>query len=88
LEIKLLEDISKAYQGFTADQLIDLTHRKHSPWYTTAQKNGLLEHFENGLASTSDIEIDLSSLIEQDDQKLALFKGHKDFLAHSKRLKF
>jgi len=88
LELMLLEDISKAYQGFTADQLIELTHRKHSPWYSTAQKNGLLEHFENGLASTSDIEIDLSSLIEQDDQKLALFKGHKDFLAHSKRLKF
>ncbi|MGN6398734.1 MAG: Panacea domain-containing protein [Mucilaginibacter sp.] len=88
LEIALLEDVVKAYGKYTADQLIELTHRKHSPWYVTAQKNGLLEHFENDLANTSDVEIDLSYLIEQDAQKLALFKGHKDFLEHSKRLKF
>lgn len=88
LELDLLEDIAKAYKSYTADQLINLTHRKHSPWYTTAQKNGLLEHFENGSANTSDVEIDLSSLIEGDSQKLALFKGHKEFLDHSKRLKF
>lgn len=88
LEIKLLEDIAKVYKYYTADQLIELTHRKHSPWYTTAKKNGLLEHFDNGLANTSDVEIDLSLLIEGDSQKLALFKGHKDFLDHSRRLKF
>ncbi|HXD94015.1 MAG TPA: Panacea domain-containing protein [Bacteroidia bacterium] len=88
LELDLLGDIVRVYKRYTADQLIELTHRKHSPWYTTAQKNGLLEHFENDLANTSDIEIDLSSLIMQDDQKLSLFKGHKEFLEHSKRLKF
>jgi uncharacterized phage-associated protein len=88
LEIDLLQDVVNAYGHLTADQLINLTHRKHSPWYNAAQKNGLLEHFENGAANTSDIEIDLSSLIEDDSQKLALFKGHKDFLDHSKRLKF
>ncbi|MEO6630903.1 MAG: hypothetical protein ABIN13_04245, partial [Mucilaginibacter sp.] len=64
------------------------THRKHSPWYATAQKNGLLEYFENDLANTSDVEIDLSSLIEAETEKFNLFKGHKEFLDHSKRLKF
>ena len=88
LELRLLDDIAKIYKNYSADQLIELTHRKHSPWYITAQQNGLLEHFDNGLANTSDVEIDLSSLIENDDQKLALFKSHKDFLDHSKRLKF
>jgi len=88
LELKLLNDITKAYGSLTADRLIAITHRKHSPWYTTAQKNGLLEHFDNGSANTSDVEIDLSQLIEGDDQKIALFKSHKDFLDHSKRLKF
>jgi hypothetical protein len=84
----LLEEVVKTYGKYTAEQLIELTHRKHSPWYATAQKNGLLEYFENDLANTSDIEIDLSSLIEGDTEKLNLFNGHKEFLDHSKRLKF
>jgi uncharacterized phage-associated protein len=88
IELQLLEDIAGAYRKYTAEQLIQLTHRKHSPWYSTASKYGLLEHFNNGTANTSNIEIDLSSLIRDDEQKLALYKSHKDFLDHSKRLKF
>jgi uncharacterized phage-associated protein len=88
IELALLGDIVDAYKNYTAEQLVNLTHRKHSPWYTTAQQNGLLEYFENGLANTSNIEIDLSRLIEGDSQKLAIFKDHKEFLDHSKRLKF
>lgn len=88
MELSLLKDIVRVYGKYSADQLINLTHRKHSPWYATAEKNGLLEHFQNDVANTSDIEIDLSSLIADDSQKLALFKGHKEFLDHSKRLKF
>jgi len=87
-EINLLEEVVKTYGKYSAEQLIELTHRKHSPWYATAQKNGLLEYFENDLANTSDIEIDLSSLIEGDTEKVNLFNGHKEFLDHSKRLKF
>jgi len=87
LEIGLLEQIATSFKRYTADQLIDLTHRKHSPWYTTAQKNGLLEAFENGLASTSDVQIDLSIMLEDDNAKLAIYNGHKEFLEHSRRLK-
>lgn len=87
MELQLLEDVAKAYRNYTADQLIDITHRKHSPWYAAASQSGLIEHFENGTANTSNIEIDLSSLIQDDEQKLALFKSHKDFLEQSKKLK-
>lgn len=88
LELKLLEDTVNTYRHYSAEQLIALTHRKHSPWYTTAKQNGLLEYFDNGLANTSDVEIDFSMLIDEDRQKLALYNGHKDFLDHSRRLKF
>jgi uncharacterized phage-associated protein len=88
LELDLLSDVARIYKRYTAEELIELTHRKHSPWYTTAQKNGLLEYFENGMANTSDIEIDLSILISDDESKLAFFKSHKDFLDNSRKLKF
>jgi uncharacterized phage-associated protein len=87
LEIDLLQQITDSFKRFTADQLIELTHRKHSPWYATAFKNGLLEPFEKGLASTSDVQIDLSMILEGDDAKLAIYNGHKEFLEHSRRLK-
>ena len=82
-----MEQIANSFEKYTADQLIELTHRKHSPWYTTAQKNGLLEPFKNGLASTSDIEIDLSLMLENDQSKLAIYNDHKEFLDQSRRLK-
>lgn len=87
LEIALLEQITTSFKHYSAEQLIELTHRKHSPWYIAAKKNGLLEPFENGFANTSDVEIDLSGLICDDEIKLALYNGHKEFLEHSQRLK-
>jgi uncharacterized phage-associated protein len=87
LEIALLEQVATSFRNFSADQLIELTHRKHSPWYTTAQKNGLLEPFENGFANTSDVEIDLSEMLCGDENKLAIYNGHMEFLDHSRRLK-
>lgn len=87
LEIALLEQVASTFKRSTADELINLTHRKHSPWYTTAQKNGLLEPFEKGLATTSDVEIDLSVMLADDPGKLAVYNGHKEFLDQSRRLK-
>ncbi|WP_199139666.1 Panacea domain-containing protein [Pedobacter sp. ASV12] len=87
LEIELLRQIATSFRQYTADELIELTHRKHSPWYTTAQKNGLLEAFENGLANTSAIEIDMSTLLADDEAKLSVYNGHKEFLEQSRKLK-
>lgn len=87
LEIALLVQIATSFKHFSAEQLIELTHRKHSPWYIAAKKNGLLEPFENGFANTSDVEIHLSELLIDDENKLAIYNGHREFLEHSRRLK-
>ena len=87
IEIALLEQVASKFRNSTADELINLTHRRHSPWYITAQKNGLLEPFEKGLASTSDVEIDLSIMLADDQDKLRVYNGYKEFLDHSRRLK-
>ena len=77
LEIALMEQIVMTFKKMSAEELVDLTHRKHSPWYSAAYENGLLEPFEKGLANTSDIQIDFSKMIEGDADKLAVYNSHK-----------
>jgi len=86
-EMALLEEIADRFKFCTAKELINYTHRKNSPWYTTAQRHGLVEALESGQMNTTDIEIDLSELIQEEEQKLALYRGHKEFLVQSKSLK-
>ena len=88
IEIDILKQVAVAYAHASADDLINLTHRKHSPWFHFAQVNGFLELFEQGLASTTDVEIDLSVLLQGDEQKLAIYQSHKEFLINSTALKF
>lgn len=87
IEIKLLEDIVESFKNYSANDLVLFTHRKHSPWYLTAQKNGVLEYLESGQMNSSDVEIDLSQLLEDQPEKMELYKNHKEFIHQSKRLK-
>ena len=86
-EIALLEQISERFLYCTAGELINYTHKKDSPWYNIAYKHGVLDLLESGAKTTTDIEIKLCESIENDSQKLALYRSHKDFLAQSKTLK-
>lgn len=86
-EMLLLEEVAERFKYCTAKDLIGFTHRKDTPWYNTAQKHGLVEALEAGQINTTDIEIDLSEIIQGEDQKLALYRSHKEFLAQSKSLK-
>lgn len=87
LEIDLLGEIVNRFKFCTANELINFTHRENTPWYNTALKNGVLELLESKRMTTTDIKIDLSETIEDDDVKLALFNAQKEFLAESKSLK-
>jgi uncharacterized phage-associated protein len=86
-EIELLEEISKRFLYCTAKELINFTHRSDSIWYKTALKNGVLDLLENGQMSTTNIEIPLYEIIEGEEEKLALYRNHKEFIAFSKSLK-
>lgn len=87
LEINLLNEVSERFKYCTAGELINFTHRKDTPWYNTAIKHGMLEILEKGKKNTTDIEIDMSQIIENDEQKLSFYKEHKDFLSFSNSLK-
>jgi uncharacterized phage-associated protein len=86
-ELRLLGDITERFKYCTANELINFTHKKDTPWYNTAQKHGILDALESGKINTTDIEIDLAETIAEDELKTALYNSHKDFLAQSKSLK-
>lgn len=86
-ELELLEQISERFLYCTAKELINFTHRSDSIWYKTALKNGVLDLLENGLMTTTDIEIPLEEVIKDDETKLAMYRGHKEFIEFSKSLK-
>ena len=86
-ELELLEDISKRFLYCTAKELINFTHRSDSIWYKTALRNGVLDLLEKGQMTTTDIEIPLHEIIEDEKEKLALYQNHKEFMAFSKSLK-
>ena len=86
-EMKLLDEILNRFKYCSANELINFTHKKNSPWYNTALKNGVLELLESGKMTTTNIEINLSEMIADDKDKLGLYNSHKAFLIQSKNLK-
>lgn len=86
-EVALLEQIVQKFKYSSADDLIELTHREHSPWHVTAEENGLLVAFENRTATASNVEIDLSKILAGDEEKLKRYKNHQDFITETRSLK-
>ncbi len=86
-EMDLLEHIVETFQATTAAELIQLTHRKHSLWYITAQENGVLEHLEMGHLNSTEIPIDFSRLLETMPLKKEIYQDQLSYLKNTKALK-
>src|ERR1700733_4323605 len=86
IEIDLLNEVVKKYKSFSAEKLVELTHRKNSPWYIAASENNLLEAFDNKRINTTDLQLDLSILIKDAPQKLVFYKEHLEIDNFSKFL--
>lgn len=87
MEMELLNEVADRFKYCNAKELVHFTHRKNSPWYLTAQKNGLLDILEAGKINTTDIEVDFTEIIGSDTLKLSLFNAHREFLNQNRRLK-
>lgn len=72
-ELELLEEISKRFLYCTAKELINFTHRSDSIWYKTALRNGVLDLLEKGQMTNTDIQIPLHEIIQDEEEKLALY---------------
>ena len=70
LELSVMREVMKAFGKSSAEQLIKYLHREDSLWYKTAKASGMLEAFENGLSTTSDIRMELGELLSGKDKEL------------------
>jgi uncharacterized phage-associated protein len=79
-DITLFDEIVTTFSGKNTNYLVDYTHQKNSLWYTTAKKNGVLEDLLNEKINSTDIKIDFADLVSHDENKLAFYNDHLEFL--------
>lgn len=85
-DLKTLDYAVIHFGNALAPYLVNMTQQRHSAWYKTAVKNGLLDYFKSGQLTTTDIEIDFSTLLTNDQQK-AFYLENKALYAFSDTLK-
>jgi len=59
-EIKLMDEVLDDYGDKTAKELVNITHKKSSLWYQTADRYGLLDAFRNHECNNSNYLIDFT----------------------------
>ncbi len=78
-EIDLLNFVTNKFKESTANELISITHRKTSPWYTAAKRHSVYDSLEKELISSTEIKVEMKELVEYDERKLKLYE---DYLEH------
>lgn len=68
IELEMMDTVVLKYGKMKARELKDFTHRPDGLWYKHASANGLIEAFERQECTSSDVEIDFSDLLS-DEQK-------------------
>ena len=86
-EMDLIEHVAETFKDYSAADLVELTHRKHSLWYLTALENGVLEYLEAGSLNSTEIEIDFSRLLDKMPLKKAIFEDQQAYLQNNQSLK-
>ena len=87
INLVLLKIIVEKFKDSSAKDLVKLTHRPNSPWFQIAKETGLLEQFENGKLTSSNIEIDFRSLLEGNQIGKVIFEEQKEFNEFVKQFK-
>ncbi len=79
-DIAIFDKIAAKFSGKNTKYLVDYTHQTNSLWYSTAMKNGVLEALLNEEINATDFKIDFADLVSHDENKLALYNDHLEFL--------
>lgn len=62
-DMTVMDDILKCHGQKTARQLVELTHKKDGLWYQVAERNGLIQLFDEKAINNSDCQLDLGELL-------------------------
>ncbi len=76
-DMELLDRVVGQFGKMSSRDLVAFTHKKESPWYKLAKKYNLLEALENEEINSTELEIDLGTLIQHDARKTQLFEDYK-----------
>lgn len=71
-ELEMMDVVVREYGKLKARELKDFTHRPESLWYKKAKANGLIEAFERQECTSSDVEIDFSELLSEEQKPVYL----------------
>lgn len=74
-DLRIIEEAIAIYGSKCADDLVDLTHQDDSLWSIAKREHNL--DFSSPIANTSDVSIDLSRLID-DEEKKDNFEGARE----------
>lgn len=85
VELSLLDHILAMYGHLNAEQLVDVTHRPHSPWTLTAKQNGVYDDLTSKRVVTTDYKVNFNSLLDESGQQR--YADHLEYLDTSKSLK-
>lgn len=69
-DMEVMDYVIRNYGDKTAGQLVDITHRKGSPWHRLAEEHGLLEAFKSKKTTCSDVEIDFTHILGKCDAEV------------------
>ncbi|WP_195372998.1 Panacea domain-containing protein [Parabacteroides leei] len=82
-DMRIIEEAIRLYGNMNAEELVDLTHGEGSLWSITKDENNI--DFSSQIANTSNISMNLSRLID-DDEKLDNYYGAKDTMMFKSEL--
>lgn len=86
-DMEVLELVVNSFKDKSASDLVNITHRENYPWYETAKSTGYLELFEQGKCNSTDIVLDLSTLLDESPEKKAFYLSTLEYQKQSDHLK-
>ena len=87
LDLEILQAVATNYRNFTGNELVEITHRENYPWHKTALQHGYLDLFNNKSIQSTDIIIDLSSLLNDTPTLKEFYLGNLEYQKQSNHLK-
>ena len=73
-DLDLLDYVIQKFGDKTAKELIFYTHRKNSPWHSTALRNSVLDLLEREEINNTELLIDMGDLVSHDERKKEIYK--------------
>jgi uncharacterized phage-associated protein len=75
-DIDLLYLVVEKFKNASGRELVDYTHRPHSPWRNAAERNNIYRELESGEITYTDITLNLGDLVKHDKRKKSIYQHY------------